>query len=193
MSLYVNGSVGFSTPNGSILNTMDSVYVNYPLQVNSFTNALEYYVYISSGSLPPGLAMDLHGRITGYPNPPELANGSPTTLTYSFFVQIYTDYGVSSGSFSITVRNQLLTKSPHSIEPVLLNSYPLELPISKNDPYYDYYIFNSNSLGTFKANEYFSFKFIGYDFEGDDIIYSFSSLPPGLLGNPTTEIGRAHV
>lgn len=174
------------TPNGQLTNTTDSVYVDLKINVMNFSGLIPYTIKLSSGSLPPGLSMDPLGRITGYPLPPELANGSPTTKTYNFSVQLLSEYGTVNGTFFIIVRNQLLTKSAHQIAPAILNSYPLHIPIEKDDPYYAYYLLEAPNLGTIKANEYFSFKVIGHDFEEDELTYSFSALPPGLQGNNTT-------
>lgn len=181
-----SGIPTITTPNGQLLNTTDSVYVDLTIQVMNFGGAVPYTVKLASGLLPPGLSIDNTGRITGYPLPPILENGSPTTTTYSFSIQVISDYGTSNGIFNIVVRNQLLTKSAHQIAPTILNKYPLTLPVQKSDPYYAYYLLGTSSLGTIKANEYFSFKFIGHDFEGDTLTYSFSALPPGLSGNPIT-------
>jgi hypothetical protein len=186
-SLTVSG-VGIpviSTPDGQIANTLDSVYVDKTINVTNYAN-IPYIIKLSGGSLPPGLSISNTGRITGYAEPPILTNGSPTTKTYEFALQLISEYGVDGGIFNIVVRNQLLTKSPHQINPVILNSYPLELPISTTDPYYSYYLVDTINLGTTKSGEYFNFKFIGYDFEDDSLTYSFGSLPPGLTGNSTT-------
>ncbi len=175
----------FATPNGRILNVLDSVYVDYKFNIVNNSN-IPYITKVSGGVFPPGLSMDIAGRITGYPEPPFLENGSPTTKVFSFTVQLISEYGVTNGSFNIQIRNQLLTKSEHEIAPVILNKYPLNLPLDDSDPYYSYYLLETSNLGTVRANEYFNFKFIGYDFEEDGLTYSFSALPPGLVGNNKT-------
>lgn len=173
------------TPNGQLTNVTDSVYVDLKINVMDFGGLVPYTIKLSSGALPPGLSMDRTGRITGYAEPPILQNGSPTTITYNFTVQLLSNYGTVNGTFFIVVRNQLLTKSAHQIQPVVLNLYPLNLPVSRDDPYFSYYL-ETSSLGTIRANEYFNFKVIGYDFEDDELTYSFSALPPGLVGNNST-------
>lgn len=70
--------------------------------------------------------------------------------------------------------------------PVILNNTPLISPVPLTDPYYGYYLPEDNIIPVAKAGEYFSFKVIGYDFDGAFIQYSFGNLPPGLTGNLNT-------
>jgi hypothetical protein len=41
-------------------------------------------------------------------------------------------------------------------------------------------------MGTFTSGNYFSYKIIGYDFDGNVLNYSFSGLPAGLSGDAST-------
>lgn len=186
MDIIGTGIATITQPTGQLMNVFDSIYVDYKIEINDYEGLLPYSAKISSGELPPGLQLDNTGRITGYPEPPYLSNGSPTTKTFSFSVQVVSEFGISVGQFYIVVRNQYLTRAEHTIKPVLLNTQPLTLPISTTDPYNGYYLLGTNNLGTFNSGDYFNFKFIGYDFEDDDISYSFGALPPGLVGDSTT-------
>jgi hypothetical protein len=180
------GVVTLTQPNGQLMNVFDSIYVDFKLGINDYNGLLPYTAKISSGELPQGLQLDATGRITGYPAAPYLDNGSPTTKTYNFSIQLVSELGTSSGQFYIVVRNQYLSKAAHTIKPALLNTQPLSIPISDTDPYNGYYLLGTTNLGTFNSGDYFNFKFIGHDFEDDPIGYSFGSLPPGLVGNTTT-------
>lgn len=175
-----------TTPSGSLLYIEDSVYVSYQIQYDNpiSTNRLEFTV--SNGELPPGLQLMMDGKIIGYPIPPVLIDGSIITKTYNFSVQMSSSLGNDVKEYSITVQNQDLIKPPNNRIPVLLNSQPLHLPINLSDPYFDYYLDRDKVIPTVRANEYFTFKFIGHDFEGQTLLYNFGILPPGLTGDINT-------
>ena len=41
-------------------------------------------------------------------------------------------------------------------------------------------------MGQFQSGEYFSWRMLGHDFDGDALTYQFADLPLGLVGNATT-------
>ena len=88
ISVYGFDSVKITTPSGQLFNTLDSVYVDYQIQVNNPVASNYYVITLSSGELPPGLFMSPTGRITGYAQPPVSPVGTPTTRTYLFTVQL---------------------------------------------------------------------------------------------------------
>lgn len=177
-------TVSIATSAGALFSVTDSVYVDYQIQVNNPTSVDDYALSVSGGTFPPGLQLGEKGRITGYPVPPKLSNGSPTSITYNFTVQLVSTVGLDSRSFSIIVTNQNLSSPPNTRVPVILNTKPLSTPVNIDDEYYAYY--NNGTLPTVRANEYFAFKVIGYDFDESPIRYSFSALPPGLIGDTNT-------
>ena len=187
-SLLISGTTGpkLITASGQILSVTDSTYVNYTLQYTNkmSTNLVE--MKISSGTLPPGLYLTTSGVIKGYPDMPKLPDNSPTSKTYSFSVQLTSDLGNDLKMYSIAVRNQQINRPPNSRVPVILNRKPLSEPIKNTDPYYDYYLLDGKTIPTIRANEYFSFKIIGNDFDTNEMVYQFGGLPPGLVGNSTT-------
>jgi hypothetical protein len=73
-----------------------------------------------------------------------------------------------------------------------LNTRPLTYNLNDTDPYYGYYILPpvsptvNASLGTFISGDYFAFKVIGYDFDGNVLSYSYSGLPSELTGDVNT-------
>jgi hypothetical protein len=177
----------FTVPSGSILNVVDSLYINYHVSYSNPVTTNVVTMLVSSGSLPPGLYLDSNtGEIKGYPEMPTLANGSPTTLTYSFSLQLRSNLGDDLVFYSITIRNHQLKNPPNTRIPVILNTKPLLPIIPVTDEYFDFYLINGKSIPVIRAFEYFSFKIIGKDFDNNDMIYQFGNLPTGLVGNTTT-------
>jgi hypothetical protein len=289
-SMNVSGSAipFFTTPNGSLLYTDDSIWTNLLVNYSNPSTSNPVIVQVKEGALPPGLEIDLLGNIRGYPRPPVvnvttpsvvtfatqtssstnlitvtstigffvgrpvtfsgtifgglsntqqyyvksipssttfsvsttvngsqllLTNGSglmnttlpavstgqPTIRTYSFTLELTSPLGGDTGNYTITVRNQNTPTSqggpgypPNTRIPTLLNTRPLTFNITNDDPYYGYYILPPVSpkqlafMGNFQSGEYFAFKFIGYDFDGDTLTYAFSDLPTGLTGDTET-------
>jgi hypothetical protein len=82
--------------------------------------------------------------------------------------------------------------TPNSRIPTILNTRPLTYNINDTDPYYGYYILppvNPTSyahIGTIQSGEYFVFKVIGYDFDGNPLTYEYINLPSDLTGDTAT-------
>ena len=130
---------------------------------------------------------------------PAVSTGTPTIRTYSFTLELSSPLGDDTGFYSITVINQNTPASQggpgklnNTREPVILNTRPLTYNLTNSDPYYGYYILppvaptQSASMGNFQSGEYFAFKMIGKDFDGNPIGYNYSGLPIGLTGNTDT-------
>lgn len=186
LNIFGFDGIKISTPPGNLLIVEDSTYIDYQINVNNPAPNNTYTLTISSGSLPPGLQMSSVGKITGFPLPPTNINGSPETKTYTFTVQLTSELGLDSKTYSIIIRNQQLSNPPNTRKPAILNNTPLVQPVSELDPYYRYYLPEDNFLSVINAGEYFSFKIIGYDFDQQPINYNFGVLPPGLLGDAST-------
>lgn len=186
LTISGSNSPKLTTLPGSIMTTVDSVYVNYKLKYTNPISDNVITMFISSGNLPPGLYLSNDGNIKGYPDSPKLPDNSPTTKTYTFSVQLKSNLGDDLKVYSITVRNQQISSPPNIRIPVILNRKPLNEPINTTDPYYDFYLLDGKTIPTIRANEYFSFKIIGRDFDTNDIVYQFGGLPPGLVGDPVT-------
>jgi len=278
-----------TTPAGSILTTLDSVWVELPITYSNPDSTNEVIIELQEGALPPGLEINEAGVIRGYANPPlvnvtlnevetvgsitdsttdlitctsttqftvgrpvvftntafgginegttyyiksinsnttfsisitqngstfpltsstgtmlitlpAVSSGQPTIRTYSFLLRLVSRLGGDTALYTITVKNQNVPYSqggpgtgnlPNTRIPTILNTRPLTYNID-NDPYYGYYILPPVSpsinatIGTIKSGEYFSFKIIGYDFDGNDLTYSYINLPIGLTGNTAT-------
>ena len=59
-----------TTPAGSILTTLDSVWVELPITYSNPDSTNEVIIEIQEGTLPPGLEINAAGVIRGYANPP---------------------------------------------------------------------------------------------------------------------------
>jgi hypothetical protein len=277
----------FTTPEGSLLSTQDSIWIELLVQYSNPDNTNNVVVEVQEGTLPPGLEINSDGLIRGYANPPlvnvtlnsivtnatitssatntitctstngftigrpvvftttfgditdgttyyiksiistttftisatqngstfplldgtgsmtvtlpAISTGAPTIRTYSFTLKLISDLGGDSASYSITVINQNTPvsqggpgKTPNSRIPTILNTRPLTFNVNDTDPYFGYYVLPPVSptvnavIGTVQSGNYFAFKVIGYDFDGNTLSYSYSGLPLNLVGDPNT-------
>ena len=71
-SITITGNAvpSITTPSGTLLSTLDSVWVYFQINYSNpkSSNPIEFSVL--EGSLPPGLEIDNNGLIRGYPKPP---------------------------------------------------------------------------------------------------------------------------
>lgn len=175
----------FTTTPGKLISIYDSTWLDFQIQYDNPSVDNIVTIIHSSGSLPTNMYVTSDGKIRGYAAPPVLSNGSPIKKTYTFTLQLTSALGNDSAQYSIDISNQLLIKPPHNRTPAICNSRPLHT-VTESDPYYSYYVLSGNTLPTIVANNFFTFKIIGQDFDGDTLQYNFSKLPPGLIGNPVT-------
>jgi hypothetical protein len=154
----------FLTNPGTIISVNDSIWIEF--QVLYITpDPIDVVITVDSGTLPPGLTISSKGLITGYADPPLDVYGQAIVETYTFVLRatkVNTTQS-STRSFSITVRNQdegVLTRRV----PAILNNNPLTPIPQANDPYFDFY-FSGFNIGTFRHDNYFAYKLIGYDFD----------------------------
>lgn len=82
-TIVVSGSAvpKFATPEGSILSTQDSIWVQYNVLVTNPDSANDVIIELREGLLPPGLEITLDGVIRGYANPPTNSVTLPTIIT----------------------------------------------------------------------------------------------------------------
>lgn len=183
--VYDRTGIKITTKPGTILDTADSVYVNYQIQ-SSTSQASNLIFSVTSGDLPPGLSLSSTGLISGWPEPPTAFTTTvPTILTATFSVSLTSDSSRDTVTFNIIVRNQRLTKPSNSRIPAILNTRPLVSSIYTLDPYESYYL-SDNKLPDAVSDEKYAFKIIGHDFDNSDITYQFTNMPPGLTGNANT-------
>ena len=130
---------------------------------------------------------------------PAISFGQPTIRTYTFILRLSSNLGGDTATYSITVVNQNTPVSQggpgytiNSRIPTILNTRPRTFVITDTDPYYGYYILPpvaptvNATIGTIRSGEYFSFKIIGYDFDGNNLTYEYVDLPVGLTGDVDT-------
>ena len=82
-SITVSGSAipQFTTPNGSLLSTQDSVWVSIPVTYTNPSTSNPTIVQVKEGALPPGLEIDELGNIRGYASPPVVTITTPSVVT----------------------------------------------------------------------------------------------------------------
>jgi Putative Ig domain len=207
-SMTVSGSAipYFTTPTGGLFTTNDSLWIEYQIGYTVPIADTPTVVRVTDGELPPGLEINEVGIIRGYPEPPVNGFDDPIVQTYYFTLQLYSEYGGKSNSYSITVVNQHTPISAggpgyadNTRVPTILNTRPLTFIISPTDPYYAYYLVpppesatlttapSANAfIGTLQSGNQFTFKINGYDFDDNTLSYNFSGLPAGLSGDSTT-------
>lgn len=136
---------------------------------------------------------------------PSISEGQPTIVTYNFTLKLESLLGENNQSYSITVINQNTPSSQggpgfpnNSRLPVIFNTRPPTYLITQNTEYFGYYLLPPNSqgntyptsspasIGTKESDNYFAFKIIGNDFDGNTINYIFADLPTGLSGDVNT-------
>jgi hypothetical protein len=130
---------------------------------------------------------------------PATSTGQPVIRTYNFVLALISPLGNTTSSYSITVINQNTPISqggpgnpPNTRRPTILNTRPLTIEVTDSDPYFGYYILppvpttSSAQIGTLLSDNYFAFKLIGYDFDGNDLSYICSGLPLGITYDVTT-------
>lgn len=278
----------FTTPNGSILTTQDSIWIQTYITYSNPKPDNPIIIQVKEGILPPGLEINLLGEIRGYAqapivtltNPqiittstetsssnnsitvastvgftvgrpvtfsgttlggtiagvtyyikailnstsftitatqngptyiltsesglmtvtlPAVSVGNPTVRTYNFVLELSSPLGNDTANYSITVINQNTPVSQggpgkplNTRLPVIYNTRPPTFDLNDTDPYYGYYILPPVSptqfapMGNFESGEYFAWKMIGHDFDGNPIKYIFSDLPTGLVGDVDT-------
>jgi len=138
---------------------------------------------------------------------PTLSVGQPTIRSYVFTLTLNSPLGGDSGSYNMTIINQNTPISQggpgfpaNSRTPTIYNTRPQSFNITDSNPYYGYYVlppvdsgyndtYPPSSLafiGTIQSDNYFAFKIIGHDFDGNGITYVYSELPSALTGDSAT-------
>lgn len=196
--IYVINAVGI-IPGREVVftNTIGSINANQTYYVKAVDNILNAFTIAvtQNGSTFP--LTDEVGAMNV--TLPPINKGQPTIRTYNFVLRLLSSLGGNTASYSITVINQNTPSSlggpgnpPNTRNPTILNTRPLTISPTDTDPYYGYYLLppvppaQNALLGTFLSDNYFAFKLIGYDFDGNDIQYICSGLPPNISYNTAT-------
>ena len=137
---------------------------------------------------------------------PQIQTGEPTVQTYSFTLELSSPLGNALESYNIVIANQNAPISaggpgfpPNSRIPSILNTRPETFDVAVNDPInYGYYVFPNDDINTtyspneeadigiFQSGEYFLWRTLGKDFDGNALEYQYTDLPLGLVGDPVT-------
>lgn len=144
---------------------------------------------------------------TGFMNVslPAIVTGQPITQTFDFTLELTSPAGNDQAQYSITVTNQNLPISQggpgypaNTRVPTILNTRPGSYDLTYLPGQFGYYVLPSDSggltypvttpayIGQFQSDNYFGFKILGFDFDGNQLTYDYSGLPPGLTGDPST-------
>lgn len=182
-------AVTFSGATFSTINIGTTYYIKNILTPFSFTISQTQFGNIFSLTDDTGV-MDVTLPITSV--------GEPTVRTYSFTLQLTSNLGGNFVSYNIDIINQRAPvpigpgKPANARIPTILNTRPLNIDITGSDQYYGYYILppvpptQYASIGTVGSSNFFAFKVIGHDFDGNTLTYSYSGLPAFLNGDPNT-------
>jgi hypothetical protein len=96
----------FTTPAGNILNTIDSVWVELPIEYSNPDNTNTVEIELQEGLLPPGLEINGEGVIRGYPIPPVV------TITLNQIITNATITNSSSNTITCTTTNSFTIGRP---------------------------------------------------------------------------------
>lgn len=197
-SLTVSSTTGFSVGRPVTFGgtTFGNIVAGTTYYVKTILNSTSFTVTATQNG-PTFILNDSSGLMTV--TLPPVSTGNPTIRTYTFAIELSSPLGNDLGTFSITIVNQNVPvsqggpgKLPNTRLPVLYNTRPPTYNINDTDPYYGYYILppiaptQSADMGSFESGEYFAFKMIGHDFDGNPIKYVYSNLPTGLTGDVNT-------
>lgn len=190
VGFYVGRPVLFSGTTFGGLNSGQQYYIK------SIPSSTTFSISITQNGSQLLLTEDFGAMVVTLP---AVANGTPTIRTYNFTLELTSPLGGDTGYYTITVINQNTPtgqggpgKLPNTRVPTILNTRPLTYNLTNSDTYYGYYILppvapsQSAFMGSFNSGEYFAFKIIGYDFDGNPISYAFSGLPSELTGDSQT-------
>jgi hypothetical protein len=196
----------FETPAGSIGTFYDGDLVDIQILYSDNDPDDTIVVSLASGLLPPGLTVSPTGLIYGYIRPATPLNQTPgydetaadqepydfvvdfVSRNYQFTLEVsdgksndlrqftmfvYSRNEMTADTTQITADNDFVTADEtNNRAPFLTNAVP-------------------SNLGRVRSDNYFSYRFIGDDYDTEDISYAISvntgfGLPPGLELDPST-------
>lgn len=135
----------FTTPEGLLVSTQDSIWIEIPIQYSNPDNSNVTRVELKEGLLPPGLEINESGIIRGYPEPP--INGvtlptvttSATTTDTSNSITCLSTVGFTVGRpvlFSGTTFGGLTTTLTYYVKGVI-NATSFTVSTTQNGPVYN--------------------------------------------------------
>jgi hypothetical protein len=196
----------FITPAGSIGTFYDGDEVDIQIQYTDDDPDDTVVVSLASGLLPPGLTISPNGVISGYIRPATPLDQTPgydetaadaepydfvvdfVSRNYQFVLEVsdgksrdlrqftifvYSRNEMTADTTEITADNDFVTADEtNNRAPFLTNAVP-------------------SDLGRVRSDNYFSYRFVGDDYDTENISYAISvntgfGLPPGLTLDPAT-------
>lgn len=146
---------------------------------------------------------------------PDNTEITPINKTYNFTLRIDSELGNILRNYSIQVNNQNLVNGVGNIRtPVIYNTRPFTYNIDQDVANYGFYVLPEGSIvtgetyplttnapiGKYFADNYFTFRILGFDFDSDTIEYLFSfpvdnntELDTQLVGDSNTGWIRGHI
>jgi hypothetical protein len=139
---------------------------------------------------------------------PAIVSGQPTKRQYNFTLILSSPLGNDLAQYNITVINQQLPisqggqgKPPNNRNPVIFNTRPQTYDIEPL-PDFRYYVLPPDDavsipgttytpgskayIGQFLSGNFFAFKILGYDFDQQELTYTFNELPLWMTGDSST-------
>jgi hypothetical protein len=192
----------FITPSGNVGTFYDGTAVEIQIEFTDVDPDDRVVTQLISGQLPPGLILNNRGLISGIIEP---LVGPPDTATAGYdstqFDQYPFDFSTRSASknyqFTIEVTDgkesdvrvfEIFVYSKDSMSAdttdftadntfITADVVPTRTPILLNP---------TGSIGQVRSDNFYAFRFIAEDFDGDPVEYIIASPPPGLTLNSIT-------
>lgn len=131
----------FITPNGSLTTTLDSKWVEIPIEYSNPIADNPIYIRVVTGVLPPGLEINEYGLIRGYPLPPLTLKNLPGSTSVALATDATTNYVTVLGTnnmnpgrpliFSGTVFGNIVSGQTYFVRKIV-NSTQIELCTTPN-------------------------------------------------------------
>jgi hypothetical protein len=178
----------FVTPAGSLGSFWDATKASIQIQFSDPDPNENLYINVLNGSLPPGLTITRTGLISGVILPlTGPAYTVPESQTFTFTLEITDGKDSNLRAFSIYVysRASMTADTTYLTADntfVTADTVQIFTPVLLNEP---------GSLGTFRSDNFFAYKFEAVDFDDSAVEYVLVtgtnlSLPPGLSLNTDT-------
>lgn len=203
-SIICTSTAGFSVDRSVVFtgNVVSGITAGQTYFIHSVINETTFTISDTVG----GPALSLENDIVDMQiTLPSLRLGQPTIQTFSFSLKLESDLGDDIKSYFIEVINQNTPvsqggpgKGPNSRVPAIFNIRPPTFKVEDDLVNYRYYLLPPNSIGkTYNiesnipiegilSDNFFSFRIIGNDFDGNTLEYVYSDLPLELQGDPAT-------
>jgi hypothetical protein len=202
-SLTVTGQDApeFITPSGSIGQYFDGTTIDYQIEWRDLDDIDEITIEVISGTLPDGVQISKHGRITGFIAPalevdlafigfdrdgtlydqyPFDIGSKSVSTAYEFTLQITDGKDISTRKYSIFVlsRNAM---TADNVDFTADNGFITADSIAQRGPYLINY--TGGNLGEVRHDNFYAYQLVGEDVDGYAIEYTVvgGALPTGLF------------